>query len=447
VITAGGTREPIDDVRVVTNLSTGRFGAAIAHALVARGVRVTLLAGDALASRPERIPAGVEVVRFGSFGSLARALDEVLEHPPDLLFMAAAVSDYSPVPATGKLSSGADSLTLHMTRNPKLLDTLRDRCPDTYLVGFKLLSAVTDTELREVARQQAIRCRLDLTLANDLQRLGRDRHPAVLVSPDGSATAIDGTKREAADHLVAHCLEAIGHPHPPQARSAAEWIAHSRTTPILDAGEVVGVLGHHGDSTSIFVFAHARGRGIGDRVVESISGPMLATEDAVSWFVERGFLITRREPPLVLLEPPTARQDLIPSASVCLIDPTGQQVLIGRRKTTTFHGFWAFPGGTTEPGETARDCALRELAEETGLTPSVDEPVAISTVHVSEGAGKRAWRVTNFAWTCAEQIQPVETEELEATWVPIDQLATLRPMAAGTKRVLRKLLASLAGKK
>ena len=52
VITAGGTREPIDDVRVVTNLSTGRFGAHIANALVARGVDVTLLASHALMLQP-----------------------------------------------------------------------------------------------------------------------------------------------------------------------------------------------------------------------------------------------------------------------------------------------------------------------------------------------------------------------------------------------------------
>ncbi|MFT4624445.1 MAG: phosphopantothenoylcysteine decarboxylase/phosphopantothenate--cysteine ligase, partial [Myxococcota bacterium] len=97
VITAGGTSEPIDDVRVVTNLSTGRFGAQLANALAEAGVRVTLLASHALASHPEWVHPEVDLVPFGAFTDLRRALHAACDDRPDLVLMAAAVSDYAPV--------------------------------------------------------------------------------------------------------------------------------------------------------------------------------------------------------------------------------------------------------------------------------------------------------------------------------------------------------------
>ena len=145
IVTAGGTREPIDDVRFVTNLSKGRFGAAIARALADRGVEVVLLASAELASHPEWIDPRVPVVPFGSTSELDAAIDaEIARGTPDLLFMAAAVSDYAPVRVEGKIRSDADELVIRMRRLPKILATLRDRCGrSTFLVGFKLLSGVS----------------------------------------------------------------------------------------------------------------------------------------------------------------------------------------------------------------------------------------------------------------------------------------------------------------
>ncbi len=449
VITAGGTSEPIDDVRVVTNLSTGRFGAAIARALRARGVEVTLLAGKALARQPSWIPHGVDVVPFGSFVDLDRVLTKAVKEPPDLLFMAAAVSDYSPIPADGKIRSNADELTIRMVRNTKLLAELRDRCgPDTFIVGFKLLSRVSAEVLRTVAHKQAEDCSLDLTLANDLQHLEADRHPALMVSPDGASIAVDGTKDQTAARLVDHCLARMGAPTRIRATPPETWITRSRSEPILENGEVVGILTRHDrDYRSLFLFEHARSKGIGDRLVESWDSRVIATEDTAPWFVDRGFRITSRQHPLVFLDPPSMRVDLMPAASTCLIDMARRRVLIGRRRTRSFHGYWAFPGGRLDPAETLRQCAIRELAEETGLEPEVGDPIMVTKVAVSSDEGERAWEVTNFAWYCADPGEPVETAELVAEWVAIDELAQLRPMAAGTRRVLRKLLASLPATK
>jgi phosphopantothenate---cysteine ligase (CTP) len=449
LITAGGTREPIDDVRVLTNLSTGRFGAAIAHALVARGVEVTLLAGRALADHPDWIPPQARVIPYTSFRDLDQRLRDALATPPDLLFMAAAVSDYSPTATAGKLSSDGDTLTLHLTRNPKLLKTLRDRCPDSYLIGFKLLSGATDDELTRVARRQAESCGLDLTLANDLQHLDSDRHPALLVPPTGPVTAITGTKRESADQLVCHCLTALGQDVRPRQRPVTDWIRGTETTPVLEDGALAGLrIQHDDDYSSLFIFEEFRGRGIGDHTLASIEKTKMVTpHDAVSWFVQRGFRLTHTQGPLSFLDPPEDRDDLHLGASTCLVDLAGRRVLIGRRKTPTFFNHWAFPGGRQELGESPRACALRELNEETGLSPTLGDLLAESVVHVSAGEGERTWRVCNFAWTCLDPQEPTETEEMAAAWIPIDELSSLRPMAAGTRRVVRILLASIAARK
>jgi 8-oxo-dGTP pyrophosphatase MutT (NUDIX family) len=207
VVTAGGTEEPIDDVRSVSNGSTGRFGAAIASALAARGVDVTVLGSERmLASRDGQLP-GVRTLAFRSHADLDAVMDDVLREPPDLWFMAAAVADYAPDRAQGKIRSDKDQLVVDMKRTPKLLARLRARCGDgTTLVGFKLLSDVSRAELEATARRQLVDNQLDHVVANDLMELRHGRHPILLVGQDGSAR-VDGTREEVADALVAQVLD------------------------------------------------------------------------------------------------------------------------------------------------------------------------------------------------------------------------------------------------
>src|SRR5262245_37267209 len=134
IVTAGGTQEPIDDVRVVTNLSSGALGAHLAWALESRGADVILLASQVMLTPHSR---RIEVQRFGTAADLDRQIDEALARGRvDAVFMAAAVSDWAPVRADGKLSSRGDELVLRMRPIPKILPTLRERCgARTVLVG------------------------------------------------------------------------------------------------------------------------------------------------------------------------------------------------------------------------------------------------------------------------------------------------------------------------
>ena len=211
LVTAGGTREPIDDVRVVTNLSTGRFGAAISSALAERGVEVTLLASHALAERADWLDPRIAVQPFGSFRDLSEALAQRCATPPDLIFMAAAVADYSPAPQTGKIDSTPDQYTLTMHRNPKLLATLRGMCgAATTLVGFKLTSGASSEALCERALQQIQTNQLDACVANDLGDLIGDRHPMWWVTASGGRERLTGTKAETAAELVQRAIALHG---------------------------------------------------------------------------------------------------------------------------------------------------------------------------------------------------------------------------------------------
>lgn len=218
IVFAGGTREPIDDVRVITNLSTGRFGTAIARALARQGVDVTLAASTGVTEPLDDFsgtPGSLgQLVRFASYADLAdviRTLAEKTTGAAPIIFMAAAVSDFSPVRSEGKISSDQDEITITMRRNPKLLARFREQFgSDALLVGFKLTSGLSRAAMLEKAQKQFDACRLDFVVANDIGRFEGDRHPVTLLLPGAETVDLDGTRVHVAEQLVARVLEKAG---------------------------------------------------------------------------------------------------------------------------------------------------------------------------------------------------------------------------------------------
>ena len=141
LVTGGGTSEAIDDVRVITNKSTGKTAAFICDRLAEAGVDVTYVkaqtaADSSLASRK---------VSYQSFSDLQTALKTELQTEKyDMIIHAAAVSDYSPEAQSGKINSDADEITLKLKRNPKIINQIKQWSPNTKLVGFKLTSKLDD---------------------------------------------------------------------------------------------------------------------------------------------------------------------------------------------------------------------------------------------------------------------------------------------------------------
>ncbi|RFA14747.1 phosphopantothenoylcysteine decarboxylase [Subtercola boreus] len=165
LISAGGTREPLDPVRFLGNRSSGKQGVALAEAALSRGASVTLVA----AHLEVPAPAGVERHAVETAEQLRTEMNALLGGA-DIVIMAAAVADYRPREvAEGKIKKDAtgDVLTLELVKNPDILAELAaNRAPGQLVVGFAAETARSRDELLELGRTKAARKRADYLVVN-----------------------------------------------------------------------------------------------------------------------------------------------------------------------------------------------------------------------------------------------------------------------------------------
>jgi phosphopantothenoylcysteine decarboxylase/phosphopantothenate--cysteine ligase len=195
VVSAGGTREPLDSVRFVGNRSSGKMGVALAREASRRGADVTLVASNLSVPSPD----GVEVVQAPSASDLAR---EVLERADaDVIVMAAAVADYRPSdPLDAKRPKDTDTWTIELERTQDVLAELGQRRRNgQVLVGF----AADEGEAGlERARTKLTNKRGNLFVYNDVSRsdigFESDWNELVLLTHDGERTVSRRSKEECA---------------------------------------------------------------------------------------------------------------------------------------------------------------------------------------------------------------------------------------------------------
>jgi phosphopantothenoylcysteine decarboxylase / phosphopantothenate---cysteine ligase len=197
LVTAGGTREPIDSVRFVGNRSSGRMGFALADEAARRGARVTVIAANVGLSRT---PV-VEYVDVETAAELATACRERFGGC-DVLLMAAAVADYRPrEPHRGKLRKGeADSLELPLERTDDVLAILAERRrPGQTLIGFAAEHGAGGVD---AARQKRVRKGLDGVVVNDISRgdigFEEDFNEVTIVTAHGERHVARAPKAEVA---------------------------------------------------------------------------------------------------------------------------------------------------------------------------------------------------------------------------------------------------------
>ncbi|WMX47991.1 bifunctional phosphopantothenoylcysteine decarboxylase/phosphopantothenate--cysteine ligase CoaBC [Streptomyces roseicoloratus] len=201
VISAGGTREPLDPVRYLGNRSSGKQGYALAKAAAARGARVTLI--EANTGLPD--PAGVDVVRVGTAVQLREAVLKAAADA-DAVVMAAAVADFRPAAyAPGKIKKTDDggAPTIELVRNPDVLAEISaDRAlPGQVVVGF---AAETDDVLAN-GRLKLRRKGCDLLVVNEVgerKTFGSEENEAVVLAADGAETAVPYGPKEALAETV-----------------------------------------------------------------------------------------------------------------------------------------------------------------------------------------------------------------------------------------------------
>jgi phosphopantothenoylcysteine decarboxylase/phosphopantothenate--cysteine ligase len=197
LVTAGGTREPIDPVRFIGNRSSGKMGIAMADAAYARGADVTLIS-------TVPIDRAYPVIVVETAQEMQESVEAEFD-TCDALVMTAAVADYRPIMVSHQKIKKTESedLVLELTKNPDILDLLgRVKRPDQLVVGF----AAESDDLLSNAEQKLKRKQLDLIIGNDITvpdiGFGSDYNAVVILGADGSRENLPRMpKRAIADHI------------------------------------------------------------------------------------------------------------------------------------------------------------------------------------------------------------------------------------------------------
>ncbi|MGX7244838.1 phosphopantothenate--cysteine ligase [Enterococcus quebecensis] len=243
LITAGGTSEKIDNVRSITNHSTGRLGKLIGESFLSNGHHVTYVTTPQ-AVRPATEPhltlieiettkelesALLDQFQKQTFDSIIHSMavsdfttettlseDTFIEKLAATLIKDQALSDlttltealYRSIDEIGqtiqnekKIPSGTDRLLLFLKKNPKIIAMLREQQPQAVLVGFKLLVGVSKEELIRVGKGILVKNDCDFVLANDLEEINDKQHKGILIDRDGHTQTAE-TKPEIAQLIV-----------------------------------------------------------------------------------------------------------------------------------------------------------------------------------------------------------------------------------------------------
>lgn len=216
IITAGGTSERIDNVRKITNSSSGKLGCVIASKLLElkreeidriyyiapkNALRiedelieyVEIVNTNDLKENVERLLRGEKIDYFihsmavsdytVDFVTTARAIAESIEANKGEDIYEVIVQGEKAI-KDSKISSYEDDLMIKLKRTPKIISLIKDISPNTYLVGFKLLDNVTKERLIEVATELKVKNRCDLVVANDLANIRKGNHLAYIIGDE-----------------------------------------------------------------------------------------------------------------------------------------------------------------------------------------------------------------------------------------------------------------------
>lgn len=231
LITSGGTSVPIDPVRDITNNSTGRFGASLATAALQAGLNLTYLTSR-LAQSPfaqtvdfnlspdwekhadrlkqlhqfaDQTRHQYHEYRYRYFSDYAEQLKKlVTQGQPQIVILAAAVSDYLVDNYSDAKVRSSDSLSIQLKTAPKLINHIREWSPKSFIVGCKLLVKASESELIEAAQKSIVQHQLDLCIANDLTSIQNGGHEVILVAPDNSHQSV---KHDLGTAVIAECLK------------------------------------------------------------------------------------------------------------------------------------------------------------------------------------------------------------------------------------------------
>lgn len=211
IVTAGGTSEPIDAVRKITNTATGLLGSLVADRLALKGYVVYYVAPkDAV---EPRYVGEMNRIITNDTNSVKEAVCRLLETENIYAVVhSMAISDYTVkevkyhgrmLDNKNKISSDYDELDVKLVKTPKIISLIKKAKPDVKLIGFKLLNNVSESDLIAASRRQIDVSGSDYVVANDATWIDGDKHKAIVVNKNGEVIyRSDGTKKDLAKLIV-----------------------------------------------------------------------------------------------------------------------------------------------------------------------------------------------------------------------------------------------------
>jgi phosphopantothenoylcysteine decarboxylase/phosphopantothenate--cysteine ligase len=204
VVSAGGTREPLDPVRFLGNRSSGRQGWALARVAAARGAEVVLVAANV----EDPAPFGIRTVPVGTAEELRAAMHAecagVGSRPADVVVMTAAVADFRPATVADtklKKGSAAEPSSVALIRNPDVLaELVAGRPAGQLVIGFAAETGDAEGDVLSHARAKLVRKGVDLLVVNDVSAgrvFGHSDNEVTVLGADGSTTAVPAGRKDA----------------------------------------------------------------------------------------------------------------------------------------------------------------------------------------------------------------------------------------------------------
>lgn len=190
LINLGGTYEPIDPIRGISNKSSGKMGLELAKEAYIRGADLTLV----VAKCDVKIPSIFNTINVETTSEMNATVKSLI-HDYDIFIATAAISDFEPIEMKTHKINSSINLSLDFKPVEKIIGQIKNINPNVFLVGFKAQFNITEDDLIDCAKKQIKTAGSDLVVANDLSHegcgFGSDKNEVVIVRDDGTYNKIN----------------------------------------------------------------------------------------------------------------------------------------------------------------------------------------------------------------------------------------------------------------
>lgn len=204
LITAGPVWVPIDKVRVITNIFSGRLGWSIAKMAHKMGAEITLLMGPGKIILPSKKIKKLKIIYFRYFDEILKLVKkEVISKKYGIMIHSAAVNDYAPIfSEEKKIKSGKSKLIIRLKPTIKIVDLIKKLDPSIFLVKFKLEVDLPKKKLIDVSYKSMLKSNADLMVANNMETVEKYKgHEAFIIDPKKNIKKVIGKDKIALNLL------------------------------------------------------------------------------------------------------------------------------------------------------------------------------------------------------------------------------------------------------